>query len=222
MKTGALAILGCPVCGGEFALEVGTRDADEVMEGALVCRYCSKTYDVRRGVPRLMPGALHEDKLRTAEAFGWQWLHFVEMHDLYEAEFLDWIHPIRPDFFSGKLVMDAGCGNGRHAQFAAAYGSGEVVAMDFSDAVDTAFQTVGRMPNVHVVQGDIDHPPVRRDGPRFDFIYSIGVLQFLENPEAGFRSLVALLKPGGTIFGWVYGYENNEFVHRFIAPSVST
>jgi hypothetical protein len=40
----------------------------------------------------------------------------------------------------------------------------------------------------------------------------------LPDPEAGFGSLITLLKPGGTIFAWVYGYENNGLVHHVIDP----
>jgi SAM-dependent methyltransferase len=62
--------------------------------------------------------------------------------------------------------------------------------MDLSDAVETAYANLGKMPNVHVVQGDIYHPPFARPegGGPFDFIYSIGVLHHLPDPEAGFHS----------------------------------
>ena len=42
----------------------------------------------------------------TADAFGYEWTHFTELEDTYETEFLDWIHPVGKDFFSGKLVLD--------------------------------------------------------------------------------------------------------------------
>src|SRR5207249_4131866 len=115
---------------------------------------------------------------KTSAAFGWQWREFVELFDQYEPQFLDWIKPIQPDFFRDKLVLDAGCGNGRHALYAARYGARDVVALDLSQAVDTAYANIGSMPNVHVVQGDINHPPFKRPtgGGPFDFIYSIGVL----------------------------------------------
>ena len=104
----------------------------------------------------------------------------------------DWIWPIEPAFFKDKLVLDAGCGIGRHAFFAAAYGAKEVIGIDLSDAVDTAFENVGHLPNAHIVQADIYDPPFRRAtaGGDFDFIYSIGVLHHLPDPESGLRSLV--------------------------------
>lgn len=219
MKPRLIPLLACPTCGATVRLLDGDNDG-EIATGVLVCTQCSTRYPIRGGVPRLVPPQTSRVAEKTSEAFGWQWREFVELYDEYEAQFLDWIHPIQPDFFSNKVVLDAGCGNGRHAFYAARYGAREVVAMDLSDAVDTAYENVGRLPNAHVVQGDINHPPFARagGGGPFDFIYSIGVLHHLPDPEAGFQSLVRYVRPGGAIFAWVYGRENNAVVHGFINP----
>ena len=223
MKPRLVELLGCPTCGGELRLRNAETDPEcetEIVTGELVCESCAALFPVRGGIPRLLPPGLSPVVERTSAAFGWQWQEFVEMYDQYEAQFLDWIDPIQPDFFRDKVVLDAGCGNGRHAFYAARYGSREIVGMDLSDAVETAYANMGKMPNAHVVQGDIYHPPfARRDGAGpFDFIYSIGVLHHLPDPEAGFESLLRFLRPGGAIFAWVYGYENNGVVHGFINP----
>jgi uncharacterized protein YbaR (Trm112 family)/ubiquinone/menaquinone biosynthesis C-methylase UbiE len=220
MKPRVLQLLACPLCHGELDLDAGRHGDDEIVEGRLECRACEHAYPIRAGVPRLLPPDVDAEQWRTARAFGWQWRHFVEMHPEFEEQFLDWIHPLRPEFFAGKVVLDAGCGIGRHAYFAARYGATDVLAMDLSDAVDTAYQTLAGQPNAHVVQGDIYNPPLRlgESGGDFDFIYSIGVLHHLPDPRGGFLSLLRFVKPGGTIFGWVYGHENNAVVHRLINP----
>ena len=219
MKPRLLDLLACPTCGGELQLSHAKQDPacpEEVLEAELACVECKARFAVRGGVPRLLPPNLPAVVERTSAAFGWQWQEFVELYDQYEAQFLDWINPLEPEFFRDKVVLDAGCGNGRHAFYAAKYGSREVVAMDLSEAVETAYANVGKMPNAHVVQGDIYHPPFKR--AEFDFIYSIGVLHHLPDPEAGFKSLVRFVRPGGAIFAWVYGHENNAIVHGFINP----
>ncbi len=161
MKPRLLEMLACPTCAGQLELRDAQADPEcegEIKSGELVCLSCAARFSVRDGIPRLLPAGLSPVVERTSAAFGWQWKEFVELYDQYEAQFLDWIHPIQPDFFRDKVVLDAGCGNGRHAYYAGQYGAQEVVAMDLSDAVETAYANLGKMPNVHVVQGDIYHP----------------------------------------------------------------
>ncbi len=128
--------LVCPVSSDPLTLE--GCEADEVDAGELICGGCGRRWPIRNGIPRLVPPDLEEQQRKTASAFGWQWQHFVEMHPEFEAQFLDWLRPIEPEFFRGKRVLDAGCGTGRHAYYAASYGSEEVVALDLSGAVETA------------------------------------------------------------------------------------
>jgi SAM-dependent methyltransferase len=193
---------------------------EDVQTGELVCEGCGAHWGIQNGIPRLVPPDLVEQQKKTADAFGWQWQHFAEMHSEFEAQFLDWIDPITPDFFVGKRVLDAGCGIGRHAFFAAKYGAREVIALDLSGAVETARQNLAEFENVHVVQGDLLRPPLRtaEAGGGFDLAYSIGVLHHLPEPYEGFRTLIRYVRPGGTIAVWVYGYENNGFVRNVVEP----
>src|SRR4051812_5987726 len=215
MKPRLLEHLACPLCGTPFELHDPTGD-DEVETGELECGGGHR-FPVTRGVPRLTPPDLSIDQRRTADAFGWQWQHFVEMYPRYEEQFLDWIHPLEPADFAGKLVLDAGCGIGRHAYFAAKYGAKEVIAIDLSGAVETARSVLREFPNAHVVQGDLLRPPFpRREAAEFDLVYSIGVIHHLPVPADGIRSLAELLDPSGMLAVWVYGYENNGVVRNVI------
>ena len=220
MKPRLLDYLACPLCQGTLELETTASTAGEVMEGNLRCQQCRHNFPIRRGIPRLLPPELSREKRKTAAAFGHEWQHFVELHPQYRDQFLDWIFPLQPDFFRDKVVLDAGCGIGRHAYLASEFGAKDVIAMDLSAAVETAYENIGHLETAHVIQADIYAPPFRRsaEGGPFDFIYSIGVLHHLPDPEGGFHSLVRYLTAGGTIFGWVYGHENNGIVHYVINP----
>lgn len=219
MKTALIEDLVCPVSRDRLRL-TGEQGDSDIVEGELVCDTCALRWPVRNGIPRLVPRDLVEQQRKTAAAFGWQWQHFAEMHPEFEAQFLDWLHPIGKDFFQGKRVLDAGCGIGRHAYYAASYGASEVVAIDLSGAVESASHNLGGFENVHVVQADLLRLPLRtaEAGGGFDLIYSIGVLHHLPDPRRGFLSLLPYLRPGGTIAVWVYGHENNGVVRNVVEP----
>ena len=141
MKRKLLDYLRCPSCAGAILLAaVASSEDAEIMEGRLACDSCQRTYPIVRGIPRFgTPEKLEADKAATAENFGWQWQHFVQSDELYADQFLAWIAPVSADFFHDKLVLEGGCGKGRHTQLAANWGAREVIGVDLSEAVETAF-----------------------------------------------------------------------------------
>jgi SAM-dependent methyltransferase/uncharacterized protein YbaR (Trm112 family) len=142
----------------------------------------------------------------TARSFGYEWQAFSEMLPEYEANFRWYFERFSTEAFEGALVLDAGCGTGRHTYYMARSGAREVVAMDFSQAIEVAAYNNRGNRNTHFVQADIYHPPFR---PRtFDFLYSLGVLHHLPEPEKGFRTLLPLLREDG--FLNIYLYWNLE------------
>jgi len=186
------------------------------MEGALRCNTCTASFPITRGIPRFAQlSEVESDKQATAANFGWQWQHFTEEDTRYAEQFLGWITPVTPEFFQGKVVLEGGCGKGRHTQLAARWGAQDVVGIDLSAAVETAFAATRSLPNAHVVQADIYRLPLAR---KFDYAFSVGVLHHLPDPRGGFMSLASKLKPGGYLSAWIYGAENNEWIVRFVNP----
>jgi SAM-dependent methyltransferase len=216
MKQSLLQYLQCPECAGALDLHATAHDGAEIMEGEFVCRDNKHSFPIIRGVPRFASLAqVTEDKAETAAKFGWQWTHFTQADDRYAEQFLAWIAPVCSDFFANKLVLEGGCGKGRHTQLAANWGAREVIGVDLSAAVESAFAATRETPNAHIVQADIYKLPFP---PIFDYAFSVGVLHHLPDPRAGFRSLAGKVKPGGHLSAWVYGAENNEWITRWINP----
>lgn len=216
MKERLLQYLACPACAGAITLASAGREGEEIVAGQLSCAACARSWPIVRGVPRFASlDAVEEDKAATAAGFGWQWTHFTQTDEKYEQQFLGWIAPVTPDFFKNKVVLEGGCGKGRHTQLAAQWGAREVIGIDLSAAVETAFTATRNLPNAHIVQADIYHLPFAR---AFDFAFSVGVLHHLPDPRGGFRSLAAKLKPGGHLSAWVYGAESNEWITRWVNP----
>lgn len=190
------------------------------MEAELRCSGCARSFAVVRGIPRFVEHAtLEPDKAATAEKFGWEWQHFDHHDSLYEDFFLGWLAPVKPEFFRDKVVLEGGCGKGRHTQLAARWGVRDIVAIDLSDAVEPAFAATKHLPNAHVVQADMYRLPLKRV---FDYAYSVGVIHHLPDPRAGFSSLAAKVKPGGHISAWVYGAENNDWIVKLVNPVRTT
>ncbi|MGI9107702.1 MAG: methyltransferase domain-containing protein [Pyrinomonadaceae bacterium] len=223
MKDRLLQYLACPACEAEIELAsvVAATEAaggwTEITEGELACQVCARRYAVRRGVPRFVEaGEIEGEKAATAENFGWQWQHFTQTDERYAEQFRGWIAPVEPNFFKDKLVLEGGCGKGRHTQLAARWGAREVVGVDLSEAVETAYAATLDVPNAHIIQADIYHLPLKRRA--FDYAFSVGVLHHLPHPRAGFVALSSRVRRGGHLSAWVYGAENNEWLTRWVSP----
>ncbi len=220
MQRSLLDYLVCPTCRGELELRVTEEEAHEVLTGTLRCTGCGREHPIRGGVPRLLPTKLEGPKWDTAKAFGWQWKQFSNLllWDEQREQFLDWLEPLKPDDFSDKVVLDAGCGMGRLTEVAATFGPRQLIGVDLSSAVEVAWRRLRGRPNVHIVQADITQLPLRTEDAQLDIAYSVGVLHHLPDPRAGFDSIVNHLRPGGKLHGWVYGQEGNAWVEALVSP----
>ena len=219
----------CPWCRGPFTVVAfdGSAPGTDVGEGLLECG-CGRRFPVVNGIPRILEDAFtlfpdfvhaHRDRLpplpavpviksrdadairRTRESFGYQWTQFSEMVIDFRENFLNYIRPLDEAFFPGKLGLDLGCGFGRHIYNAATFGA-EMIGVDLSDAIESTRANTRDLPNVHLVQADVYHLPIRPGV--LDFAYSIGVLHHTPDPEKAFQCLLPLVKPGGSVFCWVY------------------
>lgn len=217
MKERLLQFLACPTCGGDILLAyVSKYDDKEIVEADLSCKKCEREYKVIRGIPRFAAlEKIDKDKADTAENFGWQWTNFTQKDEKYAQQLLGWLQPVKPEFFEGKVVLEGGCGKGRHTSLASEWGAKEVIGFDLSEAVETAFQATKHLDNVHIVQADIFRLPFKR---AFDYAFSVGVLHHTPDPKKAFTSLAGKVKKGGAISAWIYGEENNSWIINYVNP----
>jgi SAM-dependent methyltransferase len=215
-------MLRCPACRGNLEL-----NGDE----GFICPHCKLDYPVIDGIPRMLLPEMREAmekkeeasevagrQAATAESFGFEWSHFSEMRKEWEQNFLDYMYPREPGFFRGKRVLDAGCGNGRHAYYAARYGA-EVWAVDLGTAVEVARRNNAENGSVYVIQSDLYDLPFAAES--FDFIYSNGVLHHLPDPEKAFQNLLGYLKPGGEIQIFLYWQPEGQPVKSALLAAVT-
>jgi asparagine synthase (glutamine-hydrolysing) len=144
----------------------------------------------------------------TSSRFGFEWDRYREVFPHYESQFLGWIAPFRAEDLAGKDVLDAGCGMGRNALFAARYGARSVLAVDQASlAVNAAHELLAGVPGVRVERRSIYDLSIKR---AFDVAMSIGVVHHLEHPRLALEKLVETLRRGGSLIVWLYGYEGNR------------
>lgn len=230
MKPQALKWLTCPICGGDLTSQSeGTHD---VVDGDVVCSN-GHVFPVVRGVPRLLPSqqmASAEAGKSIRESFSREWSHYDydadrtwgQTVDERRADFLRHIDRTA-DFLTGKVVLDAGCGNGALSVQMSSFGC-DVVATDISESVESAYRHFHGTPpdRTHFIQSDLMTPALRQD--TFDVVYCAGVLHHTPNTRTTFESLIPALAPSGTVFVWLYWKEPgirarlSEVLRRVLSP----
>jgi SAM-dependent methyltransferase len=189
-----LEVLRCPVSGSPLRIEHPEYSSGQIEAGSLVDEAGKARYPIVRGIPRFVAATNY------ADSFGMQWNLFRQTQlDSYSG------HPISADRFwnatgwtprdcAGQWVLDAGCGAGRFAEVMLNAGA-QVVALDYSSAVDACYANLRHHPNLHVVQGDLYALPFARGS--FRYVYSLGVLQHTPDVAAAVAALPPMLTPGG-------------------------
>lgn len=201
MKLRLLSILACPECGGDLALRNAVEREGEIETGKLECGTCSRAHPILRHIPRFVAADNY------ASNFGFQWNRFrrtqldSHLRVSISRQRLFFSSEWTPEELRGKRVLDVGCGAGRFAEVTMASGA-EIVALDYSSAVDACWDNLGPHPRLEVVQGDIYNLPFKPGS--FDYVYCLGVLQHTPDVKRAFMSLPRQLVSGGKLAVDVY------------------
>jgi len=217
VKRDLVNVLCCPDCKSDFTLvddhststpaAPGTPEG-EIESGMLVCRSCTETFPIVRGVPRFVSS----DQYVGSFSYEWNRWNQVQLdiaNGRTESEdtFAEKTGFTQNDL-RGKLVLDVGCGAGRFLDVASRWGA-NVIGIDLSFAVEASQRNVGSRPNVSVIQADVFRLPFREQ--TFDAIFSIGVLHHSRDTREAFLQLPPLLKNGGDIAVWLYYYQDKVY-----------
>lgn len=101
---------------------------------------------------------------------------------------------------TGGRFLDAGCGTGDFVPDLAARG-GDVVALDFAEEmVEQSKRRIGAAIDdrrVQFVVGDVTD--LQFEDASFDAIIGVGLIEYLADPDAAFRQMFRVLKPGGNL-----------------------
>jgi SAM-dependent methyltransferase len=154
--------------------------------------------------------------MSSEHRFGYEWDKYSWVSDNYEKQFLNWTHPLTPQDWKGKRVLDVGCGMGRNSLWPLTWGAASVEAFDYDErSVERARKTLAAYPKANVQFSSVYDITWANE---FDVAFSIGVIHHLRDPKHALTNMVTALKPGGTLLIWVYGYEGNEWIVRYVDP----
>ena len=207
-----LEILCCPKCGSNLDLEILVGYKNSVKKGYLNCLNCKSSFEVINDIPYFAEDIQHNGIRNQYTTYSY-W--FEKMHDetsVTKSEnnkiFYDSLR-IRKDEFKNKIVLDAGCGNGRFSYVVSKYNPGLLISFDISRGLEEAKRVLSEKSNqnsnIAFVQGDITRPPFKKEA--FDIVYSWGVVHHTPNTKRTVKELSKLVKENG-IFG-IYVYVFN-------------
>ena len=218
-----LELFACPRCGERFAPDNGSDPGSElrpdVASGpSFVLCPRGHRFAFDRGYLDLSDAAPPDGTTaRTFESFGYEWNTFDDVRD-EDSEFAEvYFRDLDMTSLEGKIGLDAGCGKGRYTRLLAPHLDG-LVALDGSSAVEAAARNLETFPNVLVVRSDLRAVPVAPGS--IDLVTCLGVLHHLDDPRAGFGSLVRLLSPSGRILVYLYS-RPAQFGARRVALSAA-
>lgn len=112
------------------------------------------------------------------------------------------------DLASERVILDAGCGNGRFTKQAAKH-NGTVVGVDLGYGVKSAYNNLKDSPNVHIAQADLFNLPFKEG--IFDSVFSNGVLMHTGDAKKAFTSITKHVKQGGVLVAHLYHKRNIIF-----------
>lgn len=153
---------------------------------------------------------------RTAKAFANSWNSLPDGSIYSWDQFVDWLRPVSKQFIAGRTVLEMGCGNGSLMEYMLRWEPKHIHGIDLGDSVLSARRNLERTGSVDWSLEKVDLNAFRGGG--FDFVYCIGVLHHLQDPEVGFKSVVANVKSGGRFHCWVYAEEGNGLVIALVEP----
>jgi SAM-dependent methyltransferase len=159
---------------------------------------------------------------KTIQDFDNQWTRYDDNEGWYASLglFSDIVSPLMStDDIKGKKVVDIGSGTGRIVGMLLESGASHVYAVEPASG---AFEKLKN--NVASMERGNDVTPLNKRGDEWsldepvDLAISIGVIEFISEPNETVKRCYDALKPGGEVFFWLCSYEGNELYLKLVEP----
>jgi SAM-dependent methyltransferase len=147
----------------------------------------------------------------TIADFGEQWTRYPEGDGFFGSVelFNDIFAPLLSAAdVKGARVAEIGAGQGRFVNIYAASGAAHIVALEPSDAIRVLKRNTSAFRDrIQYLHDTGDRLPPTGDR---DFVFIIGVLHHIPDPDPVVAAAFNAQKPGGRLAVWVYGREVNS------------
>lgn len=200
MKESLLNFIICPKCNSDFSIASPVFKGNEIESGELQCTNCGETYPITNGIPRILKAENRKSNYSDNFKMYWKSMDW-NYSELYKKRFYEMYEWKQKDFES-KTVLEAGCGGGRWAYQFAQENVKEIIAFDYTEAVDKAKEICAEYDNIHYVQADIFELPFKKN--RFDIVHCHGVLHATPDIKQGTINLSTMVAPRGELVILIY------------------
>lgn len=236
-------ILMCLECGGDLVYS---------NEDSFLCKSCKKEYPIIDGIPRFVDSKYWKLDVdaetiqeKTNKYFGFEWDYFsnwgfLDDKKLNSKEMIKYQGGTIKDRISAfnskcrlsnreltnsKIILDAGCGNGRYTYEAAKRTESLVIGIDIGyGSVQSAYKNTKKLKNVIIMQCDLFNLPFKNN--TISACFSNGVLMHTGNAQKSFFEICRTIQSNGIFVAHLYNklnpiWELNDYILRSFTKKLS-
>lgn len=202
-------ILHCRKCNNNFNIIINKKDENVIQDGYIKCDNCNDRYRIFEDIIFIEKQQNDKDVNYQSKIYSYWWNEshkdIIYDKDATKKIFFSTLNLVNEDI-KNKIVLDAGCGNGRFSDLISDLNPDLLVIADVSDGIYQAKKKIeNKNLNFIAVKGDLNKIPFKY--AIFDIIYSWGVIHHTPNPRFTFDNISKLCRINGR-FG-IYVYKQN-------------
>ncbi|MBK7707241.1 MAG: hypothetical protein IPJ30_16165 [Acidobacteria bacterium] len=139
---------------------------------------------------------------------------FTQEDAKYSDQFLGWLQPVTPGVFQRQIVLEGGCGKGRHRRWRQNGAQPKLSASIFRQRWKPFSGDTAPAERAHR-SGRHFQTAVQKE---FDYAFLVGVLHHTPDPKGAFVRSLPRFDRAGRVSAWIYGEENNEWIINYVNP----